>query len=135
MTKQLTLALVALVMLLPASTNAQQRPQPLNTDATTQTTTTTRLPHGAMRHWPMPAAQYQILIDTVLAGLTKALTKHPTLQGEANKIILLGRDCTSRAMADGYVTRNENRYCISVLRGAFKESAHSPAVVALLPSP
>jgi hypothetical protein len=79
---------------------------------TTQTTQATPAPH----FFPMPAATYEVVISKALEKMRAVKPVGPMTQGDLNKVILLLRECASRAEADGIVTAAEMNGCNAQIR-------------------
>lgn len=94
--------LVTLVAAAPTA-SAQQHVQQQHTQANPQV--------ARLAHYPMPAATYHVHVDQLLGILRKAKPIGPITKADYDKAILMLKDCSSRAEADGVVTKAESKYC------------------------
>lgn len=76
--------------------------------------------HTVVNSFPMPAAQYELIVSKALEKMRGVHPVGPVTQGDLNKVILLFRDCASHVEADGYVTIAESNRCTQVVR-AYKQ--------------
>ena len=122
----LSAAFAALLIGVATQANAQQRPQPVPTPQpapTDGTTTAAGRHHYPPLRFPATAARYEIYVHFLLDTIRKAAGHRGITQGDVNKAVLTLKDCTSKIEADGYVTQNENQYCMNVFSSTLHELA------------
>lgn len=61
--------------------------------------------------FPMPAAQYDKIAQWVYTIIRQAPSRFHATQADADAVLLVAKECATQVEADGWVTKQESKYC------------------------
>ena len=112
------LGVTALVVTVNA-VNAQNRPQPMPLPS--GTATSTAQPDWSKVRFPLSAMQYDKLLAPLLDTVRTSPSKLHASQGDADLLVLTIKDCAMRVEADGWVSKQEAKYCDRIISAKIQE--------------